>query len=182
MKKKVNVKKYLIVWVLLCVISLYLATRQDMMYTNYSDLLTDNNYRFVVYGWALLNGFILCRLVYLSQPILLKKSVIVCAVFWVLGTFCPYEPNHFPIYSHLHILLAYACFSMINVLIIYSIYLRRFINTTSSMKWMQRYFLLLGLHGLYFMVIGGVNALFESSYTICLSGFLLYYVKDIVKD
>ncbi|MFI3284149.1 MAG: hypothetical protein R3Y57_03595 [Erysipelotrichaceae bacterium] len=179
-------KKYyiglLIIWILLSGLSLYLATRSNLIHSNYSDLLTSDRYRYGVYLWSLMNGFSLCSLVYLSNPNELKNKVILCFVMWLIATCCPYAPAQHPLLSSLHIILAYICFCFINGLIIYSIYLLGQKDILKANQIMSKYFLLLGLHGLYFMIMGGINSIFEASYTITLNGFLLVYVYHLNKN
>lgn len=165
---------------LISIYTLYLASLSNSFYSNFSDLYGQLGYSNLIFAWSIWTSISFGCSLYLIRLRLHKWLIVITVLLLNVACLWPYNPTDSLLLAQIHILLAYISFGLLTISIVYELYYYSSIDLKYGRLSLNLVFICLGLLVVLFMVVGGVNSIFETSYTILIEGLLIlvYYWRN----
>lgn len=164
------------------ILTLFLATRSSILYTNFSYIGGLPQYRGLFLIWTLLSALYFGALLMSCYKKLKQDKTPIR--FWILSTvtllivsnLIPFHTEPITLFSSIHILFSYCAIGSLSGLIIYLVFLLSYIEPTFYQRLLLIFAFLTFLCITLFIRFSSINGLIEAIYTLS-AGILLNLIR-----
>lgn len=171
-------------YIFICLLTLFIASRADLMYENITCVASIEHYRFLVIAFTIFCAvFFAIKTKHIFQKLQNNKKIYLYIIYITgltmsIGAFFPYTTNGQDLLSKIHVYCSMlSCLSFLTLLFIYT----RIISFEKPDLYFKiHYFYDLGIQflAILLVVFARVNGYIEILFTIFVSGYLMLIEKN----